>query len=95
LKNIVRYALPSITKTTHNERFERFKQFASSYAKLVAVIQMMPRNLHQVAIMADPNYNYYNHFTALWILSGTTWVSWHQKGKTRKVKPIWISWSKK
>jgi len=28
------------------------------------------------------------------ILSGTTWVSWHQKGKTRKVKPIWISWSK-
>jgi len=25
-----------------------------------------------------------------WILSGTTRVSQHQKGKTRKVKPIWI-----
>jgi len=25
---------------------------------------------------------YYNHFTALWILSGTTLVSWYQKGKT-------------
>ena len=22
------------------------------------------------------------------------WVSWHQKGKTRKVKPLWIYWSK-
>ena len=30
-----------------------------------------------------------------WILSGTTRVSWHQKGKTRKVKPIWIYWSKR
>ena len=28
-----------------------------------------------------------------WILSGTTRVSRHQKGKTRKVKPIWIYWS--
>jgi len=25
-----------------------------------------------------------------WILSGTTQVSQYQKGKTRKVKPIWI-----
>jgi len=24
-------------------------------------------------------YYYYNHFTALWILSGATWVSWYQK----------------
>jgi len=38
---------------------------------------------------------YYNHFMALWILSGTTRVSWYQKGKTRKVKPIWIYWSKR
>jgi len=30
-----------------------------------------------------------------WILPGTTWVSWHQKGKIRKVKPIWIYWSKR
>jgi len=29
------------------------------------------------------NYNYYyNRFTTLWILSGTTQVSWYQKGKT-------------
>jgi len=30
-----------------------------------------------------------------WILSGTTRVSRYQKGKTRKVKPIWIYWSKR
>jgi len=30
-------------------------------------------------------YYYYYRFMALWIFSGTTWVSWHQKGKTRKV----------
>jgi len=41
------------------------------------------------------NYNNYNHFSALWILSETTQVSRYQKGKTRKVKPIWIYWSKR
>jgi len=30
-----------------------------------------------------------------WILSGTTQVSRYQKGKIRKVKPIWIYWSKR
>ena len=30
-----------------------------------------------------------------WILSGATWMSRHQKGKTRRVKPIWIYWSKR
>jgi len=38
------------------------------------------------------------HTTVLWpswILTGTTWISWHQKGKTRKVKLIWIYWSKR
>jgi len=48
----------------------------------------------------DYDYYYYfyycNHFTALWILSGTTWVSQNQKGKTKKVNvPIWIYWSKR
>jgi len=40
----------------------------------------------------------HTHTTALqpsWILSGTTRVNWHQKGKTRKVKPIWFYWSKR
>jgi len=41
------------------------------------------------------NNYYYNCFTALWILSGTTRVSQYQKGTTRKVKPIWIYWSKR
>jgi len=27
-------------------------------------------------------YYHYNHFMALWILSGTIWVSQYQKGKT-------------
>jgi len=40
-------------------------------------------------------YYYYNHFTAVWILSGTTRVSQHQKDKTRKVKPVSIYWSKR
>ena len=31
---------------------------------------------------------HYNCFMALWNLSGTTWVSRYQKGKTRKVKPL-------
>ena len=35
-------------------------------------------------------YYYYYHFTAPWISSGTTQVSRYQKGKMRKVKPIWI-----
>ena len=35
-------------------------------------------------------YYYYNRFTAPWTLSGTTRVSRYQKGKTRKVKPVWI-----
>jgi len=29
------------------------------------------------------HYYYYNHFTALWVLSGTTQVSWYQKGTTK------------
>jgi len=30
-----------------------------------------------------------------WILSRTVRVSQHQKGKIRKVKPIWIYWIKR
>jgi len=44
------------------------------------------------------NTSTHTHTTVLWhswILSETTWVSQHQKGKTRKVKPIWIYWSKR
>jgi len=40
----------------------------------------------------------HTHTTVLllfWNLSRTTWVSRYQKGKTRKVKPIWIYWSKR
>jgi len=40
----------------------------------------------------------HTHTTILLLLcylSGTTRVSRYQKGKTRKVKPIWIYWSKK
>ena len=40
----------------------------------------------------------HTHTTILWpswILSGTTQVIWHQKGKIRKVQPIWIYWSKR
>ena len=40
----------------------------------------------------------HTHTTVLllfWNLSGTTRVSRYQKGKTRKVQPIWIYWSKR
>jgi len=47
------------------------------------------------ASTAANNYCYYNHFTALWILYGTTRVSQYEKRKCRKVKPIWIYWSKR
>ena len=40
-------------------------------------------------------YYYYNRFTAPWTVSGTNQVSWYQKGKTRRVKPIWIYCSKR
>ena len=36
-----------------------------------------------------------NRFMAPWTVSGTTWISRYQKGKTRNVKPIWIYWSKR
>ena len=31
----------------------------------------------------NKHFNYYDRFTALWILSGTTRLSRYQKGKTR------------
>ena len=37
----------------------------------------------------------YTTTTVLWILSGATRLSRYQKGKTRKVKPIWIYRSKR
>jgi len=40
-------------------------------------------------------YYYYNHFTAPGTLSRTTRISQYQKGETRKVKPIWVYWSKR
>ena len=41
----------------------------------------------ELNFVSDPEhivdyYYYNNHFTALWTLSGTTQVSWYQKGKT-------------
>jgi len=36
-----------------------------------------------------------NHFTALLDFVRDYLVSRHQKGTTRKVKPIWIYWSKR
>ena len=51
-------------------------------------------------VVSCNNYYYYyyyynNRFTSPSTLSGTSRVSRYQKGKTRKVKPIWIYWSKR
>jgi len=40
-------------------------------------------------------YGIWHHLWLFWILSRTIQVSQFQKGKTRKVKPIWIYWSKR
>jgi len=37
------------------------------------------------------DYNYYNHFTASGTLSGTTRVSWYQKGKTRRLEDFLLN----
>jgi len=42
----------------------------------------------------DTQIHIHNLFTTLLILSGTTQMR-HQKRKTRKVKRIWIYWSKR
>jgi len=58
-------------------------------------------DMHGKAQREPPNnacdyyYYYYNRFTALLDLSRTTQVSLYQKGKPRKVKPIWIYCSKR
>jgi len=54
--------------------------------KLALILILTTVHLHLLLLL------HYNYFTALWILPGTTWVSWNQKGKT---KTIWISWSKR
>jgi len=43
----------------------------------------------------DHNYDHDYYFTAAWTVSGSTRLSRYQKGKTRKVKPVWIYWSKR
>ena len=40
---------------------------------------------------ATCNYYYCNRFTALWILSGTTWVIHYQKGKTKTNLDFWYA----
>jgi len=39
--------------------------------------------LEETSYKITTKYNYYNCFTALWILSGTTWVRPYQKGKSK------------
>jgi len=65
-------------KPTHNTRIHR-----------PSTLQAPPTNCAQIIR--------HTHTTVLrpsWILSGTTQVNWHQKGKTRMLKPLWIYWSK-
>jgi len=46
--------------------------------------------MHYVSLSLVNYYYYHYHFTALWIFSWTTRVSWYQK-----VEGIWIYWSKR
>jgi len=50
----------------------------------------------QICTSPASHHSTHTHTTILWpswILSGTTWVSQYQKGKTREVKPIWMEQS--
>jgi len=52
----------------------------------------------KIVYKTNLNYNTHTHTTVLllfWNMPGTTRVSRYQKGKTRKLKPIWIYWSKR
>jgi len=55
--------------------------------QLHAYLQMNELSIHgeedYPVLIKTIIYNYYYHFTALWILSWTTRVSWYQKGKTK------------
>jgi len=53
--------------------------------KFFRVIFFYKKHVHTHTTILQPS----------WILSDTTEMSWHQKGKTRKVKPVWIFWSKR
>ena len=45
--------------------------------------QALPlKNKKSPKLLSELPHYYYNHFMDLWILSRTTQVSWHQKGKT-------------
>jgi len=44
---------------------------------------------------SELDYYYYNRFMVPWTVFGTTRVNRYQKGKTRKVKPLWIYWSER
>ena len=51
-----------------------------------------------IKMLIDRSVSFFTHTIVLllfWNISGTTWVSRYQKGKTRKGKPIWIYWSKR
>jgi len=47
-------------------------------------VQIMPTHTNEpmLNLYHYSGQYYYNHFMALWILSRTTWVSRHQKGKS-------------
>ena len=66
------------------ECFQNVRELVFSY-----IITLLYSGLHVLL-----HYYNYNCFMALGILSGTTRMSQYQKGKTRKVKSIWIYWSK-
>jgi len=62
----------------HNFRISLRPDFKLSLILLVSILS----KIKQIVLLVLPLAYYYYHFTALWILSGTTLVSRYQKGKT-------------
>jgi len=76
------YSIQLVINNIHNHRIDprshmHAQKHASTHACMHACTHTHP---HTHTTVLQPS----------WILSGTTWVSWHQK-----VKPIWIYWSKR
>jgi len=62
-----------VCKLSHNGG--RFSELNDFYCNIL-ILLVTGIFQHYTICYKYLNYYYYNHFTALWILSGTIWVSW-------------------
>jgi len=69
----------------NENRINRYVTRTKHNSSLQKLCKLLHTHIHKHTTVLRPS----------WTLYGTTQVSWYQKGKTRKVKPTWIYWSKR